>query len=530
MVALNIRAANAVGLFAAQQGNSPEVQYFPLTLLSPRAAGTAGVGGGTGLSSNDRIFFACTGKEYAIPVSAVGGVFPYTVTLSNAPAGMVAEKYTSADGTKMWRIRWPNPTSTASNITVRVTDALNSFVEGTWSITVGTSGWNFVDSNNSAGGRNGTEANPWNSLVELRNNAAPSSRSYLRGTFTLTSTSSGGAWFNNMDFNDNATSVVWMPYPGESYTINGQSVGDSNTVIAQFNHTGGSNSCPPWIEGGIWQNFGDKCINMGHYNGHGWTVYKNTFQDLGPAVDLFNSGAINQRDFGNGGVNPQVRHGCRILDNTFRRLGDYAAPGGQDGNIGLKGYSLSTLLIEGNLVRDTGEHQEAFFAMKADTPNFFVRRNKAITNFNMPLVGGNMNTYNDGLHESSGEIGYNNVAGGGSFGGGLTDCLLEYNHDGKSRTIVTVRNTVQGQCYFEGVDSADGPFTQIHNVFINGDGARTKAFQYDFNVSSFPRITVTENLGAASASGILDANGLLTGQSRIDFLGTRGHEIPGFDT
>ena len=37
--------------------------------------------------------------------------------------------------------------------------------------------------------------------------------------------------------------------------------------------------------------------------------------------------------------------------------------------------------------------------------------------------------------------------------------------------------------------------------------------------------TVSSNITGSSSSGIVDANGLLTGQYRQDYLGLKGHEI-----
>lgn len=158
--------------------------YETLQMLRPVAVGAAG----TGLDAENRVYRAYTGIEYNIHADARGGKWPYTYSLSNAPAGMTIEAGpctvigpTCTAGT----ITWPSPTGTASNIVVTVTDALGTQVTGTWTVTssttIGADGFCFVDANNAAGGRNGSLANPYNSLLEVYNSCGARSILYLRG-------------------------------------------------------------------------------------------------------------------------------------------------------------------------------------------------------------------------------------------------------------------------------------------------------------------------------------------------------------
>ena len=77
---------------------------YPLELISPRAVGTSPSSGLAAMPSGHRIFKAYPGLEYNIRAVVIGGAYPFTFALSNAPSGMSI----NADGT----ITWPNPTGT----------------------------------------------------------------------------------------------------------------------------------------------------------------------------------------------------------------------------------------------------------------------------------------------------------------------------------------------------------------------------------------------------------------------------------
>ena len=88
-----------------------------LSILNIKPAGT----GTPALSANARIFRAYPGIEYNIRAGVVGGQYPYTFSLSNAPAGMTV----SNKGV----VSWANPASSASNITLRATDQDGDYVD-----------------------------------------------------------------------------------------------------------------------------------------------------------------------------------------------------------------------------------------------------------------------------------------------------------------------------------------------------------------------------------------------------------------
>lgn len=499
--------------------NTVEPAYTTLALISPRGTGTGGIGPGTGLNTNNRIYFAYPSLEYSIPVAAVGGSWPYTVTLSNAPSGMVAEQYTAASGALLWRIRWPNPTTTASNITVRVTDSLGTYVEGTWSITVGTSGWYFVDAVSGNDANAGTLAAPLQTLNGLYNTAGANTFAYFKtGTYvTVATTGSGG--FLAMTFNSNVRCVNWMAYPGESPVINIQYAGGGVDVpCVQFNQASGSE--PNWVSGFEVKNGKDKAFLIGQYSAYPFTFWDNWIHDCGPGVDGNNSAMISIRDF-----NPDLRYGSMVISNEMNAL--------TGSNCGVKIYSVSNMLFEGNLVYDiTATQTEGFIAMKSSATAITVRSNKSILSVGQPLIGGNMNIYASG-QEAGGEICYNNMKGGGTIDG-ISNVTLHFDKFSTSTPrdpFYVYRNTLDnGRVDILNAEANDGGWTFRHNVLINVDGSNSPWPYLNSTIAGgtldSSKVVEQDNLGGVTADAIIDSNGLLTGSYRTTYLGSRGWEIP----
>lgn len=169
---------------------------MPLEIINIKASGT----GSPAISEYNRIFRAYPGIEYNIRAAVVGGTYPYTYSLSNAPAGMIINSKTG-------EISWPNPQSNATNIQLSVTDQDNQTVNATWSITVSTSGFKFVQAGVSNG--SGTFASPYNSIANMAADANSTDIIYFRdGTYSI----GAGGWVTYP--------VQWIAYPGESPVIN----------------------------------------------------------------------------------------------------------------------------------------------------------------------------------------------------------------------------------------------------------------------------------------------------------------------
>lgn len=122
---------------------------FALEIIQPHA----------GLDARNRFYRAHPGLEYSVPVSAIGGVFPYRYALTTAPAGMSINATTGV-------ITWPSPAEGKVEVTVTVTDALKAVQEVRWPITVTSEGWLFVDAAAPEGGT-GTREAPFKTLLQV---------------------------------------------------------------------------------------------------------------------------------------------------------------------------------------------------------------------------------------------------------------------------------------------------------------------------------------------------------------------------
>lgn len=122
---------------------------FALEIIQPHA----------GLDTRNRFYRAYPGLEYSVPVSAIGGVFPYRYALTTAPAGMTINPSTGV-------IIWPNPAEGKVDVTLTVTDAAQAAQQVRWPITVTSEGWLFVDAAAPEGGT-GTREAPFRNLLQV---------------------------------------------------------------------------------------------------------------------------------------------------------------------------------------------------------------------------------------------------------------------------------------------------------------------------------------------------------------------------
>src|SRR5687768_828694 len=92
--AVRILAMSLVAAAAMAMSTSSLAANYSLELVSPRAAGTTPSSGSDAISAQNRIFRAYPGIAYNIRAVVVGGAYPFTFTLGNAPAGMTIDAAT----------------------------------------------------------------------------------------------------------------------------------------------------------------------------------------------------------------------------------------------------------------------------------------------------------------------------------------------------------------------------------------------------------------------------------------------------
>lgn len=363
--------------------------YETMQMIRPIATGSAG----TGLHANNRVYRAYTGITYEIHADAVGGKWPYTYSLSNAPAGMTIEAGPCVDigptGCTAGTITWVNPTSTASNITVTITDSLGTQVSGTWTVTVGTSGFCFVDSVSGSDSNSGTLASPWQTLAKALNTSTgcgANSILYFRaGSYNFASLSPActtEAYGCAFQINETSRPVIWIGYPGETATIDfqGNGGGDDYYFNTDTNNTF-------WLDSLTFDNVGCNAFRISRLSGRfGVVVRKTTWLELVDAQGEGNCAYVMLKNQYNYDVGPSYFD--TIQNNTFGYAhGDGI---GTDNGSQFKSYSTLYMLIENNRFENNAM-DEAALAPKTENQGFTIRGNVFAADVATPF-GGNLHS------------------------------------------------------------------------------------------------------------------------------------------
>jgi hypothetical protein len=498
-----------------------------------------------GRTTANRIYWAYPGIDYNIRAAVVGGAFPFTYSLSNAPSGMSIDADTG-------EITWTNPTTDATDIVLTVTDADAAQDTATWSIDVDSTRFKFIDavngdnaSNNGcgAGCGDGSVSAPWLDMLDLVLNDAATDLIYFRtGTYAPTDASGhasaigGGGGEQAIAITtavhaSRTGSVVWLEYPGESAIIDFG--GDQTTLVDAWGVR--MTGADIYVDG--FEAMNASCLGFQfEANGgfRGATVRRVAFHDLGPGQNGLNCAFVDTRASA-----PSASYGMVIQDVSFD---DMNQGGVYDAAVPIKLYSQYKTLIEDITMTDClgGAH------LKQDVRQFTVRSSDLRCD-NITL-GGNMDDCNDASCEgqtetSYGEIIYNFLKAP------LTDpsniFALDLNQSAQQGESYVYRNTIDGfvrirnssdssQGGGSNADGSNGPFNFERNVIINSGGSGGVCVGYQlrcettgsYPVFNYAGIVTSEQLLGAAADNIIDSNGLLLGSYRTTYLGTRGWEIP----
>lgn len=464
---------------------------YPLELVSPRAEGTAPATGNAAITAGNRIFKAYPGIEYNIRAVVIGGTYPYSFALSNAPTGMTINPDTG-------EIRWLNPSGSSATPTISVTDAEGTQRSSPWTIAVTTSGFKFVDAINGSASGNGTISSPWRTISDVANasSAVRGDIVYFRNgvynTNGMPRSSVGSVW-ERVEIAENRPNA-WIAYPGERPTLDFGFVPNSATgALVRLDHTN------LYIDGFETRN----SRIIGFQTGAGsYGVFRrlrmHDHNMVRANLDGTNASFIMTLTSNGGeagGTPASWGQYLAIQDNEF-----YNAPV----DMALKIYSQWKMLIENNVFRDLNFGAE----LKADIPQFSYRANRHL---GLPgrSIGGNMHSYS-----THGEIMFNLVySPSGEF-------ALDVNQDGYAKRIDIYRNTFVGRVRVRNTDSSDGVFRFYNNVIVSPDSG-TKI--YLENVSDSSRIVSNENL-TGNPGTTVDASGALTGQF-AQYVGSRGYQV-----
>lgn len=458
--------------------------HTPLRILNIKASGT----GSPATTSAYRIYRAYPGIPYTIPVGAAGGKYPYVYSLSGEPSGMTINAKTGV-------VTWTNPQTSDANITVRVTDADNDYVESAWGVTVGTSGFLFVDDSTDASGT-GTISDPYDSIqdiLDLGSGAVDSIVYYRAGTYNVPIhnpyRSTPGAWGCNLQSRAHA----WIGYPGETATLNMRGANASNAGWFET-HTGTPSQVEVWLENLTIQSpveWGMRHSVGGHY----LTFFKLIFDNLVGSSIASNTGSLFSQHYGD-------IYYTYIVDSTFS---DFEEAHGI-GSI----YDTTDILIERNLFNvKTG--LGSAIAIKAHCDYATIRGNK-FASVNSSYADANNGLFNDSDHI---EI-YNNFSDGGN-----EYFNVEPPPDENTRTLWLYKNTHKGRVYMRNLDypdSCEGPWTIEANVFENSVSGWE--LHYSSAADGDQCVTSADNSGATS--GLIDTDGKLLAQT---YVGLRGWQL-----
>lgn len=495
-------------LFSATGGGSSSFQLasghyesatgkIPLEIIAPRS----------GLTTANRYYKAYPGIALSLPIVPLGGAWPYKCELTTAPSGATITQTLPTDWTSnglqnYCTLTWSNPTTAGSphSVTALVTDQEGNTATVSWTITVTTSGFLFVDSVNGNDSNAGTLASPlasingWYKTIKTDTTYSGYFVYYRAGSYAAIAQEGGNDGGMRMAMPDGKPKVH-IAYPGESVTWDPGSA----TTLWYGNASGNI-----WVQG----------FNVASITAAG--DQRAFGVENGPNdIMLYDNTVANQAVAGVGGSNcaffmvrdndSNVSTYISFVRNTIN---------GMNGRDIFLGYGTRKVVIEGNTLSNlVGSNGHGFYA-KHDSQYWDVRANKGLSSNTAEMVDAdNSNT-----------------------GGSLDKIWIRHNNYRTTGVGLRVGPNNSGSTAFGSLwderntwDVADnqaetitaGTWHATRNV-VRHSGTYTDGYRV---ASGSVTITKTELL--TGTSGLIDANGLLTGTDRTNSLGVRGHEVNG---
>jgi len=469
--------------------------YFSLYIILPRESGT---GTQANIPATNRIFKAYPGIEYNIRAAVIGGTYPYTYSLSNAPTGMSIDSRTG-------EIVWTNPQSNASNIQLSVEDADGNSTSTTWDITVTENGFIFVDSSHT-GTESGTLNEPYSSLYNmLQNESTTSDIVYFRdGSYELVDFNSGASYVMNLD----SSPRTWIGYPDETAVLQGGTGGTpekAHRIILFYEY---------WMDNlnfYDFSNYGIRSLGTNSYR----MVRRCLFDGLVPEDDVNNNYGYLQTD-----ETGTFDYYFVVQDNEFTDWCGSSAIGSL--------YEDNYMLIENNHIHTprgscpySGIGSTNGIAPKSDINYLTVRGNKVLSDKNYVFGGNNAAFFGGEI-----EICFNLFV--------KTDSSRElhlWDWSGTQGNTYYWHNTLIGDFRIRFDDASVGPYTVHNNVISNPNTdysgyTSTDYFLHHSNLTLSDVLTDTDNLKDTTASNLVDSADeykLVSGQS--SYVGTRGWQL-----
>lgn len=489
--------------------------HFPLEITNIKPAGT----GTPAIPSTNRIFRAYPGVEYNVRAAVIGGLYPFTYSLSGQPIGMVINPTTG-------EITWTNPQVNSGTITLSVTDAENTTVTASWAITVSTSGFLFVDANAVSNGT-GTLASPFKTLANMVAGTSAANNSdivYFRGgNYDFVQNTTGGAGQPEMTLS--VGPYTWLGYPGENASVRG------NGVRGRFYKI--------YLDNLNFSGFGDNGIVAGggeNYN----TIRRTKWDNLVATIShVENQGFVT--------LLSGDPHGFYtvIQDNEFTNFTGGAAIGSL--------YDIEKALIENNYIHGDGgpgvSGIDVGIGTKHGNKYLSVRKNKVIMTHGF-TIGTNMDSqladssyidisfnyfkitpssYNEKAAHSFNGYGYGELTIPPGY---IEDPFLNGMYYRSIFNFKYHRNTLVGHIRMGWIDGGNcwksGPFEISGNVIINDNTDYSSyhrmhdfiAYSWDRSpLTTSPWLCITDTNNLKATSGLIDSNGLLLNRDYVDIYG-----------
>ncbi len=463
---------------------------YPLEIIQPQP----------NLTTANRFYKAYPGLVYNVRMAVIGGAYPFTYRLTAASSGMTINSQTG-------EIIWPNPTAQGSphSVTVSVTDQENTTVTRSWTITVTTSGWLFVDAVNGDNGNSGDITHPKKDFLGIYGGTTYSDKYtdtyanyfvYFRtGTYYMDGfvDAESGPY---VQWVPSLKPYVWLAYPGETVTISfanyytyfyetannlyidGFNVISSNTNVRGFDYESGISNV---------------------------TFRRLAFSGMRHGLEGGNPSLIFQRKTEGSPGKYHVIQDCTFVD-----------PGNA---VDEHGYFVLMYTTDRTLIEDCTWSNMTHIGIgpKDSVSMVFIRNNRATLSPEsaMAAILGN----DTGYQTRDIEVSFNLFKSTGNSN------IIALNYDSWTGwgKVYFLRNTLIGMVDVNAIDTTTGPVYFDNNVIINTYTSDPDHI-YVHNSSAPERVVRTNNISGVAGDNIVDANSNLT-PAYSSYLGKVGWQI-----
>lgn len=442
---------------------------YDLEIIQPRA----------GLDTTNRFYKAYPGLLYEVRAAVIGGAYPFKYSLKTAPSGMAINATTGT-------ISWSSPAASSNPypVTLSVVDSKGASRDVSWTITVTTDKFMFVDPVNGKVGASGAINDPVKGFYDVYGGNVYASKYstknqgyfvyFKSGTYTLdgfTGNTDGVQWTYRQP-------LVWLAYPGQAPAI------EMSTRALRLVDTHGDNFYVDGFDVHTIKTSETAEMRMGFRLGalsSNVTFRNNKFHSLTGNGQSLNQSAIMISRDASGKY-------WSFQDNEFYDIYN---------GYGILGYCAHKVLIEDNYFHDmSGGHP---IGPKTLTKNWFIRHNKINTKSFGVWIYGNDDDSDSNTVYSDMEVSFNYV----KVDGLALSVNQAYNN--KLTNINVFRNTFVGDVRFYNVNSTSVSYYVANNVFVNSQ-SKTIGYSLENSTASILSALVKPLLSLVSADSVSTLN------------------------